>query len=79
LREAESILVRDELPIVPLYFETGLLFYRPDEIEGMHDNLIDEHPVRALRQEETVRCDERQPETNEVKAPSSTHPAKCTT
>src|SRR6185436_6364588 len=44
LHEAESILVRDELPIVPLYFETGLLFYRPDEIEGMHDNLIDEHP-----------------------------------
>lgn len=49
LRGAETILVRDEVPIVPLYFEKGILFYRPDEIEGIHDNLIDEHPAFALR------------------------------
>jgi len=49
LRRAETILVKDEAPIVPLYFEKGILFYRPEEIEGIYANLIDEHPVHALR------------------------------
>ena len=49
LRQAESILVKDEAPIVPLYFEKGILFYRPEEIEGIYPNLIDEHPAHALR------------------------------
>lgn len=49
LRQAESILVKDDLPLVPLYFETGILFYDPDKIDGVYPNLIDEHPAHALR------------------------------
>ena len=49
LREAETILVRDEVPIAPLYFEKGILFFDPDRIEGAYGNLVDQHPVSAMR------------------------------
>ncbi|HMJ89819.1 MAG TPA: peptide ABC transporter substrate-binding protein [Candidatus Acidoferrum sp.] len=49
LREAEAILVRAEAPIVPLYFEKGLMFYDPNKVEGVYSNLVDEHPVWAMR------------------------------
>ena len=49
LREAETILVRDDVPIVPEYFEKGILFFDPDKIEGIYPNLLDEHPASALR------------------------------
>jgi hypothetical protein len=42
-------LVRDEVPIVPIYFEKGLMFFDPNRVEGVHTNLIDEHPVWAMR------------------------------
>ena len=53
LREAETLLVRDELPIVPLYFYAGIHFYDPARIEGIHPNLIDEHPVYAIRKKKS--------------------------
>ena len=49
LRRAEAILVRDELPIAPLYFEKGILFFDPERIEGVHGNLVDQHPISAMR------------------------------
>jgi oligopeptide transport system substrate-binding protein len=48
LAEAETLLVREELPVVPIYFYAGLNFYRPDEIDGVHANLLDEHPIQAI-------------------------------
>ncbi|MBM3877392.1 MAG: peptide ABC transporter substrate-binding protein [Verrucomicrobia bacterium] len=48
LREAETILVRDELPILPLYFYAGVNFWRPDQITGLHNNLLDEHPIYSI-------------------------------
>jgi len=49
LREAETLLVRDELPIVPIYFYVGVNFFSPDKIEGIYNNLLDEHPVYPIR------------------------------
>ncbi|MEW6304378.1 MAG: peptide ABC transporter substrate-binding protein [Verrucomicrobiota bacterium] len=49
LKEAEAILVRDELPIIPLYFYAGVNFFDPRKIEGIYHNLLDEHPVYAIR------------------------------
>jgi oligopeptide transport system substrate-binding protein len=49
LREAESLLIRDELPIVPLYFYVGVTFYDPKKIEGVYPNVLDEHPIYAIR------------------------------
>ena len=48
LQEAETILVREGLPIVPVYFYAGVNFFDGDRVEGIHFNLLDEHPVRAI-------------------------------
>ena len=48
LRAAETILVRDEVPIAPLYFEKGILFFDPEKIGGLHGNLVDQHPLSAM-------------------------------
>lgn len=49
LQQAELILIRDELPIAPLYFYSGVNFFDPKRIEGIHFNLLDEHPVYLIR------------------------------
>jgi len=54
LREAETILVRDEVPIAPLYFYVGVNFRQPD-IEGVYDNILDEHPLYTIKKKSVVR------------------------
>lgn len=51
LREAEAILIREELPIVPLYIYVGFNFFDTNKIAGIHNRLNprDEHPLRAIR------------------------------
>ncbi len=49
LREAESILVTDELPIAPLYFFSGFNYYNPDRVKGVYGNILDSHPINAIR------------------------------
>ncbi|WP_235277381.1 peptide ABC transporter substrate-binding protein [Methylacidiphilum kamchatkense] len=48
LQSAEKILVEEELPIVPLYFYSGILLYDPEKIGGIEPNLLDEHPLSKL-------------------------------
>ncbi|MCC6360933.1 MAG: peptide ABC transporter substrate-binding protein [Phycisphaerales bacterium] len=47
LREAETILVRDELPIIPIYFRTGNFLLRP-RFTGLSDNLRDILPIHRV-------------------------------
>jgi oligopeptide transport system substrate-binding protein len=47
-QEAERLLVREELPIVPLYMYVGLEYFDPDRIEGIYPNILAEHPIRAI-------------------------------
>ena len=49
LQEAETLLVRNEIPIVPLWFYKGITFFNDSQIEGIYFNLVDEHPVNASR------------------------------
>ncbi len=49
LHEAETLLIRDELPFVPLYFYVGVTFYDPKKIEGIYANVLDEHPIYTIR------------------------------
>lgn len=49
LREAEGLLVREELPIIPLYFYVGMNLFDPRKLEGIDLNVLDEHPIRAIR------------------------------
>jgi oligopeptide transport system substrate-binding protein len=48
LQQAESILVRDELPIIPLYFYVGLTYYNGEHVKGIHTNILDSHPLNDI-------------------------------
>ncbi|MBX3731652.1 MAG: peptide ABC transporter substrate-binding protein [Verrucomicrobiae bacterium] len=54
LREAETLLVRDEVPLLPLYTYVGLFAYDPEKWEGIHENLTDQHPVWAIRRRQAA-------------------------
>ena len=49
LQQAEAILIRDELPIVPLYIYVGFNFWNTNQISGVYNNSRDEHPVRTIK------------------------------
>jgi oligopeptide transport system substrate-binding protein len=51
LQEAEAILIRDELPVIPIYIYVGYNMFDPQVIHGIHNeqNPRDEHPLRAIR------------------------------
>lgn len=51
LQAAESILIREEMPIVPIYLYVGFNFFDPEAIQGVYNekNIRDEHPIRAIR------------------------------
>ncbi len=46
-RAAETILIRDEVPICPLFNYVVIMFYGP-RLTGVQGNLVDEHPFRAM-------------------------------
>lgn len=48
LGEAETILVRDEAVVIPLWFEVGFSLYRTNLISGVHANPLDTHPLSAI-------------------------------
>jgi len=56
LQEAETLLVREAVPIIPVYFYAGVNFFDTNRVGGVHFNLLDEHPVRAIG-----RVDEHNP------------------
>lgn len=49
LREAETLLVERELPVIPLFFYVGMEFYDTNRIAGIYSNVRSEHPFRAIR------------------------------
>jgi oligopeptide transport system substrate-binding protein len=48
-QQAETILVRDEVPIVPIYFYVGINYYDTNKIQGIYPNVMDNHPLQAIR------------------------------
>src|SRR6185503_15211008 len=49
LQQAEALLIRDELPIVPLFFYVGVEYYDKAKVSGIFSNIRAEHPVRTIR------------------------------
>lgn len=47
-REAERILVVDEMPIMPVYFYVSINLYDANRIGGIHPNPLDEHPLKYV-------------------------------
>ncbi|MCW5559361.1 MAG: peptide ABC transporter substrate-binding protein, partial [Verrucomicrobiae bacterium] len=54
LREAETILVKEEAPLVTIYTYVGMFGYDTNRWEGIYPNLTGEHPVRAIRRRDGV-------------------------
>jgi oligopeptide transport system substrate-binding protein len=49
LQQAEALLIRDELPIAPLFFYVGVEYYDKAKVSGIFSNIRAEHPVRTIR------------------------------
>jgi oligopeptide transport system substrate-binding protein len=47
-REAEALLVNEQVPIVPLYFYAGFILFDDHKIGGIYPNLLDEHPLQDI-------------------------------
>jgi oligopeptide transport system substrate-binding protein len=48
-QQAETILIRDEVPIVPLYIYVGVNYFDTNKIAGIWQNVLDNHPLRTIR------------------------------
>ncbi|NBS13847.1 MAG: peptide ABC transporter substrate-binding protein [Verrucomicrobia bacterium] len=49
LQKAETLLVTEALPIIPIYHFVGALMFDPDRWEGLFPNLLDEHPFSEIK------------------------------
>jgi oligopeptide transport system substrate-binding protein len=43
LSDMEKILVEDEVPILPIYFNVGISLYYPEKLGGFEPNFVDDH------------------------------------
>jgi len=48
-QEAEKYLITEEVPIVPLYFYAGFNLFDTNKISGIYPNILDVHPLNAVR------------------------------
>lgn len=48
LKKAEEYLIREGVPIAPLFFYVGIQLYDPIRIGGIEANVLDEHPLREI-------------------------------
>lgn len=49
LARAETLLLRDAVPVIPIYYWVGVMFYKTNELEGVYGNVVDEHPIQPIR------------------------------
>ena len=56
-RRAETILVTEETPIVPLYFYAGFNYYDAKKVGGIWPNILDEHPMQYLHKKRPWTAD----------------------
>jgi oligopeptide transport system substrate-binding protein len=50
-RQAETLLVTEEAPIVPVYFYSGFTYFDSRRVKGIYPNLLDEHPLQDIWKE----------------------------
>ena len=47
-QQAETLLVRDELPIIPIFYYVGLNYFDTNKIQGFYQNMLDDHPLEYI-------------------------------
>jgi oligopeptide transport system substrate-binding protein len=48
-QQAESILVSNDVPIIPLYIYVGVNYFDTNKVQGIWENVLDDHPLRSIR------------------------------
>jgi oligopeptide transport system substrate-binding protein len=48
-QQAETLLTRDEMPIIPLYFYVGINYFDTNKITGIYQNILDDHPLNYIK------------------------------
>ncbi len=48
-QNAESMLISNQVPIVPLFFYVGVTYYDTNKISGIYPNLLDDHPLEYIK------------------------------
>jgi oligopeptide transport system substrate-binding protein len=57
LQEAETILMREGNPVIPLFFYVGFNYYNPQKVHGIYRNVLDNHPLNAIwKGEQTTKA-----------------------
>jgi oligopeptide transport system substrate-binding protein len=46
---AESILVSNDVPVIPLYIYVGVNYFDTNKVAGITQNVLDDHPLRLIR------------------------------
>lgn len=47
-QEAEAMLIRDAVPIIPIYYYVGLDYFNDQKIRGLYENVLALHPINAI-------------------------------
>ncbi|MDB6068302.1 MAG: oppA [Pedosphaera sp.] len=50
-QEAETLLVRDDLPIIPIYYYVGFDYFDDTKVKGIYNSMLDMHPLNAIWKE----------------------------
>lgn len=48
LQQAETLLVDDEVPIIPIFYYVGMNYFDTNKIHGFYQNILDDHPLQTL-------------------------------
>jgi oligopeptide transport system substrate-binding protein len=48
-QQAETLLVHDAVPIIPLFYYKGINYFDTNKISGIYQNILDSHPLQAIR------------------------------
>ncbi len=52
-QQAETLLVHDDVPIIPLYIYVGVNYFDTNKVAGIWQNVLDDHPLRTIRKIKT--------------------------
>jgi len=47
-QQAETILVHDDVPVIPLYVYLGINYFDTNKVTGIWPNLLDNHPLQSV-------------------------------
>ncbi len=48
-QRAETMLVSNQVPIIPLFFYVGINYFDTNKIQGVYENILDDHPLQCIR------------------------------